>query len=68
MDHTTVIPLEAVFSRPSDPKPFALVRVNGGWSKRDLDLGLAANTRVAVRSGIENGETVATQYPADYQD
>ena len=68
VDDTTVIPMEAVFSRPADPKPFALVRANGGWSKRDLDLGLAANTKVAVRSGIENGETVATQYPADYQD
>ena len=53
-------PRECVFY---DPKPFAYVRGLSGWERRDLELGLANNVTVAVRSGLHEGDVIATQPP-----
>jgi HlyD family secretion protein len=63
--NATLIPRQAVFSRSPDARPFALVQAKDGWKRRDLDLGLASNTAVAVLSGLKGGETVAAELPAN---
>ncbi len=57
-----VIPRQAVFY-DGDGTPFAWVKSDSGWRRRDLDLGLASNTEVAVRAGLEAGDVVATEAP-----
>jgi hypothetical protein len=58
--NTLLVPRECVFY---GPKPFAYVRGPTGWEKRELQLGLANNVAVAVRSGLREGEVVAAQQP-----
>jgi len=60
-----VVPLEAVFSDPGTGRPIAFVQGPSGWEKRDLELGLASNVLVAVRSGLRAGEVVAAARPAE---
>jgi HlyD family secretion protein len=42
-------------------KSFVYVEDQDGWSKRPVKLGLASFTTVAIRSGLKQGETIATQ-------
>jgi biotin carboxyl carrier protein len=64
---TTVIPREAIFAGAAQGRPFALVRAGSGWERRDLDLGLSNHTAAAVLSGVEEGEVVARELPADFE-
>jgi RND family efflux transporter MFP subunit len=57
-----IVPRAAVF-HDEDGDPYAYVKTADGWEKRDLELGMANNVAVAVRSGVEPGETVALASP-----
>jgi multidrug efflux pump subunit AcrA (membrane-fusion protein) len=59
-----IVPREAVFSEPDSEQPVAYVRTESGWEKRELQLGLASEITVAVRSGLSRGELVALDEPA----
>ncbi len=59
-----IIPREAVFVDEQAGTPYALVESDGGWERRDLEVGLADHSSVAVLSGLELGEIVATEMPA----
>lgn len=52
-----IVPREAVFVGAND-SAFAFVRADAGWEKREMTLGPASNTEVAVRSGLREGEVV----------
>jgi Cu(I)/Ag(I) efflux system membrane fusion protein len=59
-----VAPLEAVQSYEGDGKAFVLVRgVQGQWERRQIELGLASLTHVAVRAGLKPGDVVAVDKP-----
>jgi multidrug resistance efflux pump len=58
-----LIPLEAVFSGAPGEAPFAWVQGPAGWEKTELELGLANYVSAAVRSGLHEGDVVATQWP-----
>jgi len=60
---TEIIPREAVFIDEQDGSPYAFVESTAGWERRDLQLGLANHTSVAVLSGLEASEIVATDVP-----
>jgi HlyD family secretion protein len=59
-----VAPLEAVQSYEGDGKAFVLVRsAQGQWERRQVELGLASFTHVAVKAGLKPGEVVALDKP-----
>jgi HlyD family secretion protein len=59
-----VAPLEAVQSYEGDGKAFVLVRsAQGQWERRQVELGLASFTHVAVKAGLKAGEVVALDKP-----
>ena len=58
-----IVPREAVFSEPDGEQPVAYVRTESGWEKRELQLGLASEVAVVVRSGLSRGELVALDEP-----
>jgi len=55
------IPLEAVFTQSG--KPTVLVRENGRFVRRPVELGIESNTHVEVVSGLKAGEEVAIEKP-----
>jgi cobalt-zinc-cadmium efflux system membrane fusion protein len=59
-----IIPREAVFREARADQPFAYVKTDDGWDKRELELGPANYTDIAVRSGVKAGEQVALDEPA----
>ena len=56
-----VVPRSAVFDENGASVVF--VQKPEGWEKKKVDLGLASFTNVAIRSGLEKGEVIATQRP-----
>lgn len=63
----SVAPLASIFhAAPGQTaQPFVYVRAGSGWERRDVQLGLANNIAVAVRSGLKPGETVALDRPRE---
>ena len=58
-----VAPAESIFRDGSDGPSFVLVQTPSGFEKHQVELGLASNTAVAVRSGLRPGEVVALMRP-----
>jgi len=57
------VPREAV--QEEDGKPVVYVKQAGAFSMREVELGLASNTEVSVRSGVQAGDEVALERPID---
>lgn len=59
---TLVAPRDAVF----EEEGAAVVYVQKGevWEKKKVDLGLSSFTHVAIKSGLQKGDVLATQRPA----
>jgi hypothetical protein len=64
-DNATVAPLSAVFTsnESTSGSPFVYVRTGDGWEKREVELGVANNVVISIRSGVKAGEVVATGLP-----
>jgi len=60
-----VAPIEAVQGQGGEgTKAFVLVRsATGQWERREVELGLASFTHVAIKSGVKAGEVVALDKP-----
>jgi multidrug resistance efflux pump len=58
-----VTPLESVFQDAPEGRPYVFVEASSGFEKREVELGLASNIAVAVRSGVRKGEVVALTRP-----
>jgi HlyD family secretion protein len=56
-------PLESIFRDAPDGPPYAWVQTPAGFERREVELGLASNIAVAVRSGLRPGEVVALARP-----
>jgi hypothetical protein len=59
-----IIPREGVFNSEDGGQPLAYVQTPSGWETRSLELGLANNVDVGVRSGLSPGEIIALDEPA----
>ena len=68
IEHVPLVSRAAVFSESPDSRPFALVKTQAGWTRRNLDVGLRSHTAVAVLSGLKHGDIVAAELPSDYSD
>lgn len=62
-EQATKVPLAAVFQEGQSGKPFVFVKNGDSWARREVELGLASHIEAAVRTGLRNGEVVATEYP-----
>lgn len=60
---SAVTTLSSVFKDAQDGKSYVYVRGAKGWQRREVELGLANNSMVAVRSGLRPGEVVAEEKP-----
>jgi HlyD family secretion protein len=61
----TIVPLDSVFEEGGG-KPYVFVQnANGGWDRREVELGLKSFTHVVVRSGLKPKEVVAVDRPPD---
>ena len=57
-------PLESVFQDAPGAASYVFLRGPNGWLKREVELGLASNTVVAIRSGLGAGDVIALARPA----
>jgi HlyD family secretion protein len=58
-----IAPLESIFQDGPDGRPYVFVQVPTGYERRDVELAMASNVAVAVRSGLGQGEVVALTRP-----
>src|SRR5947209_8363869 len=58
-ENAAVVPLASVFREAQAGHPFVYVRAGDGWTKREIETGLANNVDVAVQAGLKPGEVVA---------
>jgi multidrug efflux pump subunit AcrA (membrane-fusion protein) len=64
-ENATVAPLGSIFQDGAGKTPYVLVQNGESWERRDVQLGLASNTAVVIRSGLKPGETVALEVPPE---
>jgi multidrug efflux pump subunit AcrA (membrane-fusion protein) len=62
-ENAAIAPLSSIFRDDSSGKPEVYVRAGDGWSRREVELALASNIAVSVRSGLKAGDVVALQRP-----
>lgn len=61
---SAVVPLNSVFrDGGAQATPYVYVMSSGRWERRAVEVGLASNTHIAVRSGLKAGEMVAEERP-----
>jgi HlyD family secretion protein len=58
------VPRESLFVDPDDGKTVAFVRIPSGWEKRDVELGVQSPVDAEVKSGLNAGDVVATEWVA----
>jgi HlyD family secretion protein len=56
-----IVPRTTVFDE--DGSAIVFVKMPEGWEKRRVELGTGSYTSVAVRSGLQKGDVVATERP-----
>jgi HlyD family secretion protein len=59
------IPRESVFADPEDGSTIAFVRSPQGWEKREVQIGLVNAVTAQVKSGLNPGDVVASEWPMD---
>lgn len=62
-DRVEIAPRAAVFTDGPEQGPFVFVQTPAGWTRREVQLGLANNISVEIRSGLKSGDTVAMERP-----
>jgi multidrug resistance efflux pump len=58
-------PLESVHWDGGAGQPYVFVRTASGFEKRPVQLGLTNHVKAAVKSGLKEGESVATERPPE---
>jgi len=61
--NATIAPLASIFRDDSSQDAHVYVRAANGWNRRAVELALANNIAVAVRSGLKVGDVVALEQP-----
>jgi HlyD family secretion protein len=62
---SVIAPLAAVFRDSAAGAPYVFVHSGSGWTRREVELGLANNIAVSVRSGLRAREVVALERPPE---
>ena len=62
---SAMVPLGAVFTDGTSGRPYVFVRSNGAWQRREVDLGLRNYLSAVVRAGLNAGDTIALERPAE---
>jgi HlyD family secretion protein len=62
-EEATQVPIAAVHYDGSSGRPYVYVKTAAGWERRDVELGLQNNIKVAIRSGLQSGDEVALEPP-----
>jgi HlyD family secretion protein len=65
-DGTVLVPREAI-TQDADGRASVWVRSGNRWDRREVELGLISNTKVAIQSGLREGEVVALETPTAAQ-
>jgi len=65
-EDSVVIPMETVFTGERG-KSFVYVRGASGFERREVELGLKNHVRAVVKSGVREGEVLATEPPPSPQ-
>lgn len=61
---SVVVPLGSIFQdNDGNATSYVYVKAGAGWERRNVELGLASNTTIIVKSGLKGGETVAEERP-----
>jgi multidrug resistance efflux pump len=63
VENATIAPLVSIFRDDSSQSPCVYVREADGWSRRPVELAVANNIAVAVRSGLKAGDVIALEQP-----
>jgi HlyD family secretion protein len=58
-----IAPLSSIFNDGDGKPPYVLVQTPEGWTRREVQLGVANFTSVAVRSGLKENEIIAAERP-----
>jgi multidrug resistance efflux pump len=58
-----IVPREAIFRDASDQAPHVYVRGEGGWERREIELGPVNHVAAIVRRGLNAGEVLAADRP-----
>jgi multidrug efflux pump subunit AcrA (membrane-fusion protein) len=61
----TLVPIASVFEDAAGEGTYVFVQKGEGWERRPVQLGIADNLTVAVKSGIRAGEVVALDRPPE---
>ncbi len=56
-------PLESIFRDAPSGQPYVFLRSPTGWERKEVELGLANNVAVVVRSGVRAGDVLAAERP-----
>lgn len=64
VEQAVIAPAEAVFPDEDSGGKHVFVKRDGGWQRREVEVGLRNHIAVAVRSGLEPGELVALRRPS----
>ena len=62
-ESAVTVPLGAVFRDEAGGRAYVYVQEPKGWTRRDVELGIASHLTVAVRQGLKPGEVVALDPP-----
>jgi hypothetical protein len=59
----TIAPAGAVFLDGPGKPSYVYVKTDTGWDRREVQVGMANNTSVSIRSGVKEGDVVAMEVP-----
>jgi len=66
-DAAVIAPRSAIFSANAGGSPYVYVQTPTGWQKREVKLGVASNTQVAIKSGVSKGDVLALAEPGPHR-
>src|SRR5262249_35586132 len=64
-DDGPTLPREGLFADPADGRTIAFVRCAQGWEKREIEVGLISSVLAQVKSGLNPGDVVASEWPVE---
>jgi multidrug efflux pump subunit AcrA (membrane-fusion protein) len=59
----TIAPAGAVFRDGPGKPSYVYVQTEAGWDRREVQVGMANNISVSIRSGVKPGDVVAMEVP-----
>jgi HlyD family secretion protein len=64
-ENVSIAPLGSIFQDGSSGAPYVFVQTPDGWTRREVQLGLANYISVAVKSGLNANDVIALDHPPE---